>query len=190
MKQRILALALAACLLFAGCGGASAPASSAAGMEEGRTLTGKVKSVSGNELELAIGTLETQRGGGGEKEESAPEKTPAQDRGNSSQQAGSPPSGGGAMMSPPTGGGAMSDGMTSFTIDMGGSASKPASTGPAIQLTGEVETISIPVGTPVTMSGSTTTLDFSQIVVKNVITITYATGDDGTEHIASVTILS
>lgn len=187
MKQRILALALAACLLFAGCGGASAPSSSAAGVEEGRTLTGKVKSVSGNELELAIGTLENQRGGGGEEEESAPEKSPSQDRGNSSQQAGSPPSGGGAMMSPPTGGGAMSGGITSFTID---SASKPASTGPAIQLTGEVETISIPVGTPVTMSGSTTTLDFSQIVVKNVITITYATGDDGTEHIASVTILS
>ena len=40
------------------------------------------------------------------------------------------------------------------------------------------------------MAGSTTTLDFSQIVYKNVVTITYETGSDGTEYIASVTILS
>lgn len=41
----------------------------------------------------------------------------------------------------------------------------------------------LPVGTPVTMAGSTTTLDFSQIVYKNVVTITYETGSDGTEYI-------
>ena len=70
------------------------------------------------------------------------------------------------------------------------SAGAGRSSGSSITLTGEVETISIPVGTPVTMAGSTTTLDFSQIVVKNVITITYETGADGTEYLASITILS
>ena len=162
MKQRFWALALAFCLLLCGCGDTSAPSSSSSGdTAASRTVTGKVKSVSGNELELAIGTLGSGQGSPSGEEEEGDDGVPSRGGDHSSRQGDTP-------------GGRPSGGAVS----------------PDIQLTGEVETISIPVGTPVTMAGSTTTLDFSQIVYKNVVTITYETGSDGTEYIASVTILS
>ena len=190
MKQRFWALALAFCLLLCGCGDTSAPSSSSSGdTAASRTVTGKVKSVSGNELELAIGTLGSGQGSPSGEEEEGDDGVPSRGGDHSSRQGDTPggrPSGGEMEI----GGGMGGEMPSGFPGAMGGMAGSGGAVSPAIQLTGEVETISIPVGTPVTMAGSTTTPDFSQIGYKNVVTITYETGSDGTEYIASVTILS
>lgn len=199
MRQKFFAFFLAFSLILSGCSQVSSSSSSQDSSSVTRTVTGKVKTVSGNELELAIGTLNTPPSDGSGQEEasgsdsgssgrgSRPDSA-SQNSGGSNAPAGEMPSGGmgGPMGEMPSGEG--------FPGGEAGGMSPGAgsgrSSGSSITLTGEVETISIPVGTPVTMAGSTTTLDFSQIVVKNVITITYETGADGTEYLASITILS
>jgi hypothetical protein len=151
MKQRFWALALAFCLLLCGCGDTSAPSSSSSSdTAASRTVTGKVKSVSGNELELAIGTLGSGQGSPSGEEEEGDDGVPSRGGDHSSRQGDTPggrPSGGEMEI----GGGMGGEMPSGFPGAMGGMAGSGGAVSPAIQLTGEVETIS-----PLIVRASTT----------------------------------
>lgn len=220
-KITVLCLTSLLCFALAGCAAADAQ-SIASGMTNSnttssskteatsqRTVIGKVKSITGNEIELALGEYQAFTGRGTEGDSGANNgnttrpRQGAQNRSSTSGTANTAVTGtvamggmnGSADMVP---GGAPPD-FAGEAIPNEGGASPGEQAGQDGQgaqsgtqkfvLNGETLLFSVPVTVPVTTANNSTTLNFSQILVKNMIEVTFdASGE--TEVVFSIKILS
>ena len=194
MKKRTLALLAAAMMLLAGC----SEESSSSGVEipdveEGQTVTyGKVTYVAGNDLTLAVGTLK-EGGSGGmapgasglEQGEAAERQSARGDSGRGGMEAAEIPAmaegGGEAPMGEMFGGGGTASGAA------------PAAAQPSVSLdlTGEEETIRVPVGVPVYAAMGTRNIstDFTQIFIDNIVQVVWDSNEEG-QYVVWIQVLS
>lgn len=203
MKNKTLALLAAALMLLSGCGEeASSSGVVIPEVTEGQTVTyGKVTNIAGNDLTLAVGTLqEGERGG------MAPGAGGLSEQETSGQENMSAPSGQETMEGP--GRAAMAEGMPSAPMEGGaagdfageammmpGSGEGGAMAAPqpsvSLELTGEEETIRVPVGVAVYAAMGTRNIstDFTQISVDNIVQVVWDTNEEG-QYIAWLQVLS
>ncbi len=207
MKKRWLPVAVSLALVLGGCArfGASSSSSSASSLpENAETVYGRVSYVSGNDFTLALGTYGTAGQGGADAgrpadddpgagaEESARGQRGQRSGGPGSGQAGGPGgqgdfNGGGKMPAD----GAPAGDLPADMPDFAGGGAGEAGGGQAAQRfteTGEELEIRIPVGTPIYYG--TLKVDFSQIQIDYVISVSTIPDSAGEPVVIAAEILS